>query len=333
MAALGSKTLRVLAYLDSIEDRFVVVKDAHILDEKGNPIAYSTVRYAITNLIAIHAILHKEQFVRGAIRGVKYELNEDVVQAMYDIFPELLREKTTYVQNEHQDYHQNWQQVEHQHWHQPNLRLSSSSSLEKRIKTTATSEVPEIAKCDEGPSEAPEAKKSSKLTSHPEYSFWRQQGLAQKQIESWKSEFELSEELLDTYLRWASWAIDAENKKGDEGKKIESPQNWFYHMLKRTGAYPKPVDYVSYEEKKLIAQREALEEKERIAKQQAELHTRELELEIGRLADEIIEQGDSHELYAQATDGVGAFILRSPNRALLRSIVQSKLRKMFGVDG
>ena len=96
-------------------------------------------------------------------------------------------------------------------------------------------------------------KLDSKLTTKtvnlddPELLWWTDQGLTNTQTISWLDQFRMKPEELALSLRFARFDA-AVNGIKPNGKPIENPQNWFYTILKRAGAYPRPKNYKSVHE-------------------------------------------------------------------------------------
>lgn len=81
----------------------------------------------------------------------------------------------------------------------------------------------------------------------PELLWWMDQGLTNTQTISWLDQFRMKPEELAQSLRFARFDA-AVNGIKPSGKTIENPQNWFYTILKRAGAYPRPKNYKSVHE-------------------------------------------------------------------------------------
>ena len=60
----------------------------------------------------------------------------------------------------------------------------------------------------------------------------------------------------------------------EKSKPIENVFNWFFKILEKTGGYPKPKGYKSFREKKIKAEYQIAEQKEKEAKELHELYQR-----------------------------------------------------------
>ncbi len=100
----------------------------------------------------------------------------------------------------------------------PYHAFSSSSSLEQKLTTVDLTD--------------------------PELQWWADQGLTRKQIISWLDQFRMKTEELAQSLRFARYDAVL-NEIKPNGKPIENPQNWFYTILRRAGAYQRPKNYKS----------------------------------------------------------------------------------------
>jgi len=90
--------------------------------------------------------------------------------------------------------------------------------------------------------------------------------VTQKQFQAWLEEFNLTAEILVTYLDRCRFEM-VELEKGTNLKK-GSAVNWFYGvMTKRGGSYPEPQNYKSIQELKLEEDKKILANLERIAKE------------------------------------------------------------------
>lgn len=113
---------------------------------------------------------------------------------------------------------------------------------------------------------------------NPDMGYWIQKGLTQKQFVEWMKVGDCSAENLLQYLSYCKFEmVDLEMEKQ---KPVENVFNWFFRILQKTGSYPKPNGYKSHQEKQLELEREAIQEKERLAKESEELYRRKIEAQI-----------------------------------------------------
>ena len=102
----------------------------------------------------------------------------------------------------------------------------------------------------------------------PEMGYWQLEPniVTQKQFDDWLAEFELTPDLLVTYLdRCRFEMVDF----GKESNLKKSAINWFYGVMKkRGGSYPEPQGYKSIQEIKLEEEKKILTKLEEIAVEQ-----------------------------------------------------------------
>lgn len=124
---------------------------------------------------------------------------------------------------------------------------SSSSSFSLQNETTTAPEAfGEIQKA---------------LQTHPEMGYWRQKGLTEKQVAEWMKVADCGLERMLAYLSYCRFEmveLDLERTKP-----IHDVFNWFFKILERSGQYRKPKGYQSHMDRKLAAERQAIEEKKR----------------------------------------------------------------------
>lgn len=82
--------------------------------------------------------------------------------------------------------------------------------------------------------------------SEPELLYWVEQGLTEKQIKTWLTQFQMHPEDLSQSLRFARFDFVENQKKQDsKGVLIESPIGYFFGVLKNAGRYARPANYRS----------------------------------------------------------------------------------------
>ena len=114
------------------------------------------------------------------------------------------------------------------------------------------------------------------LSSHPELGYWRHKGLTEKQMSEWIKITGNLENLIQSlcYCRFDMVDLDQE-----QSKPIDNVFNWFFKIIEKAGAYPKPKGYKSFEDKQIEQERAALEEKEKRITELRSLSRKKWELE------------------------------------------------------
>lgn len=149
-----------------------------------------------------------------------------------------------------------------------------SSSLEKR---STTEDLENLLKTD------------------PELGYWQDKGLHPQQIVSWMEEIRMSEALMIQSLKHCRF--DMIDNNFEESKPVQNVFNWFYSIIRKTGHYPKPTGYLSWNEKMLQIEKALLEEKEAENRQMEDLRIRKYTLEVDRKFQEMMNdpQGDTYK--------------------------------------
>jgi len=150
-----------------------------------------------------------------------------------------------------------------------NDRLLSSSSFFLNKETTTNKTITEFQ-------------------NNPEFGYWRQKGLAEKQIKGWQKEFNISQELILQYLCYCRF--DMMDNDIEKKKPIQNVFNYFYKTMEKAGAYPQPKSYKSFQEKKLEEEKSLILKKEQMAKRAAELYKKKIKTERDREFWEMNEQ-------------------------------------------
>jgi len=161
----------------------------------------------------------------------------------------------------------------------PHHALSSSSSLEQKLTA-----------------------KTVDLTD-PELQWWADQGLASKQIISWLDQFRMKTEELAQSLRFARFDAVV-NEIKPNGKPIENPQNWFYTILRRAGAYQRPKNYKSIYE---IRANELEEQQRRDETARLKIWEAEIEDKFSELMND-----QENPLFQELLDSVNDFAKDNP---------------------
>jgi hypothetical protein len=120
----------------------------------------------------------------------------------------------------------------------------------------------------------------------PEMGYWLDTGLQERHALAWRKEFEIEPDLLRMQLSWARWDL-VENKKEDG---IQNIINWLYGILRRTGGcYPRPVNYLSPEERRL---RDLEAESKFRETAREKIRKAEIDLEFQKILDD--QEGDKY---------------------------------------
>lgn len=133
-----------------------------------------------------------------------------------------------------------------------------------------------------------------KLETHPELGYWRQKGLSTKQVEQWIKIADSSLENMIQYLCYCRFEMVDLGR--EESEPIKDVFNWFFRIIERTGGYPKPKEYQSYQKKQLAAERELVEQKEKEAQETQELFLRKIKAERDKAFYDMMNNSDG-ELY------------------------------------
>ncbi len=158
--------------------------------------------------------------------------------------------------------------------------------------------------------------KEADIFEDPELKFWRGEGVTERQVKNWMSEFQLSREEIVLSLRYGRFDV---LERGD----VQNSANWFYKIVTKNGFYPKPANYRSLIEIKA----EALQQQQTRDKEaKARLDAAEFETYFQTfLAD------PEAELYRELLSQVSAFSLeqlkegeKMPTEIELRELLKNQ---------
>ena len=146
----------------------------------------------------------------------------------------------------------------------------------------------------------------------PELKYWRGKGLKSQLVDTWAAEFSLSHGDIVESLCYAAFDLidnDLENKK-----KIRNPLDWLYGILKKSGFYPKPINYKSHLEKQIEREKERLAEikarTEELATLRKEIANQEHNLKFEEmLADE------GSDLFTQCFEKIPSFVKKANKKS------------------
>lgn len=126
----------------------------------------------------------------------------------------------------------------------------------------------------------------------PELKFWKGEGVTEKQVQNWMTEFQLSHDEIVMSLRYGRFDI---LERGD----VNNSANWFYKILTRNGFYPKPANYRSLPEIKAEA---LIQQQERDREARLKIEAVEFEAKF----QAFLEDSDS-PIFKELFDKIGSF--------------------------
>jgi|GEM_PF-4788806 len=119
------------------------------------------------------------------------------------------------------------------------------------------------------------------LNNNPELGYWRQKKITSKQIITWMKTADCNLNTIIQYLCYCRFEmVDLDFEKS---KPIENVFNWLFKILEKTGGYPKPKGYKSFQEKKIKTEYQIAEQKEKEAKELHELYRRKVKAEQDKI--------------------------------------------------
>ena len=115
------------------------------------------------------------------------------------------------------------------------------------------------------------------LSENSEMGYWRQKQITSKQISKWMEIADCDIDMIIQYLCYCRFEmVDLDLEKS---KPIKNVFNWFFKILEKTGGYPKPKGYKSFQDKKIAIERELIEKQENEALELKKLYQRKIEAE------------------------------------------------------
>lgn len=143
---------------------------------------------------------------------------------------------------------------------------------------------------------------------HPEYAFWREQHVGTRQIAHWMEEFGIDALLMDDYLRWCAHDLGVAGRTDRNGAPIDNAQNWFYGLLKRTGAYPRPSGYKSHEERRTEQLEAARAEREALARRNETVLEQNALAELQEAFASVMQEGETNATYRELREQLPPFV-------------------------
>lgn len=224
---LSKRQKEVFHYLVSIGDH-AFIQATHASQVTGIPLP--TIRKILRDFRDKNFLKYK-RYQQGGKKGIVYELNPELKEELLaaaekePVTVSVIKPSVTGSVTSHN---------------------SSSSFSFHTEKTTTTAEAQQIRKM---------------LQTHPEMGYWRQKGLTEKQVAEWMKVADCGLDRMASYLSYCRYEmveLDLE-----QSKPIHDVFNWFFKILERSGQYRKPRGYLSHTERKLEAERKAIEEKKK----------------------------------------------------------------------
>jgi len=240
---ISEKQSTILYYLCTRRRNFTNRK----IISKATHIAHGTVKDSISVLKEKGFLKSTKVKRHGTTSGFEYFLNLELCEAYFR------RNSGNSFSPLNQPFDQPPDQSSNRSSDRPMPSFSSSSFSEKT--TTENAGFFETAK---GHTENAEIETIRNiLEKHPELGYWRQKKLTPKQIFSWMKS---SGNSLDTMVQYLCYCrFEMIELEFEKNKSIRNVFNWFFRLLERTGGYPKPNGYRSFEEKKIEEKREIIQ--------------------------------------------------------------------------
>jgi len=147
------------------------------------------------------------------------------------------------------------------------------------------------------------------LSENFEMGYWRQKKLTAKQIIKWMEIAKCNIDNIIQYLCYCRFEmVDLDLEKS---KPIENVFNWFFRILEKTGGYPKPKGYKSFQEKKIEVERQIVKQKEKEAQEIRELHQRKIKAEQDKKFWNMMNDPEG-ELFKKCFEKINSFQKRKP---------------------
>ncbi|MFI3272145.1 MAG: hypothetical protein R3Y11_08610 [Pseudomonadota bacterium] len=358
-ASLGDVAKVLFAHLIAMEKNVLNMKRLRLYNHNNLPIPYTSIRTAWTRLKTLKIISHSARHDIGKEKGVLFQLDGVYTFAFQKLYPHMLVRVRA-----GQNMGQSAQLSTELHAGlsaglSSGLSVEQGSQLSPQLSTQLHAELnpqqgaylstqlnPQVSSqsgtqlhTQQGTqlhtqvTSIPEIPKT-KLEGHPEYAFWRDCGLTQTQCTRWKEEFGLDDLLLDNYLRWCAHDVGHDERKDKNGKTISNPANWFYTIMKKAGAYPKPEGYQSHEEKIFLVRESLLKEQAALHARQNDLRAQEERQEAEALFAAFLEEGESSQQFHELCAKISPFLYenRHTRRRLFENALRTEYFAFLGID-
>ncbi|MDL1978332.1 MAG: PT domain-containing protein [Deltaproteobacteria bacterium] len=142
------------------------------------------------------------------------------------------------------------------------------------------------------------------LNVEPELGYWRDKGLTAKQLQGWLKTAQCPLGNMIQYLCYCRFELVDMNI--EKSKPVKNAFNWFFRILEKTGGYPKPKGYKSFEQKQLETEHAIISEREKQAKEAKYLYQRKIVAEQDKGFWEMMNSPES-ELYRRCFDSLNSF--------------------------
>ena len=124
------------------------------------------------------------------------------------------------------------------------------------------------------------------LNSHPELEYWRKKGLTSKQIKQWMKAAECDSDIMIRYLCYCRYEMEITGL--ETSKPVHNVFNWFFKIIEKTGHYPKPKGYKSFQELKNEQERLILRDQKKEAEMAEKIYRERLEIERRKIFFEMM---------------------------------------------
>jgi hypothetical protein len=139
------------------------------------------------------------------------------------------------------------------------------------------------------------------IANNPELGYWKQKGLTAKQASNWMNQFNLEFGVLIESLCYCRFEMVDNDRENSEP--IADVMNWFFRMIERIGAYPKPKNYKSHRERQIEREKQRVDEIKRQAGQLKKLRQQALIAQAELDFEQILQDPKSDE-YKQCLEKI-----------------------------
>lgn len=289
--SLGENPKRLLAIMIAIEKRWICLNRIPLHAQNGAIMTYPSKRTALKRLTNLGFVLSRKKKDFGTNKGLTYTLDEALCETFQALFPDVVEHARTLLREEHSEG-QSEDQCEDQSQGQSESRSECFPYTSSSIKILTTMSLGDIRTLYE---------------KHPEYAFWRERNVEARQIAHWMEEFGIDALLMDNYLRWCAYDLGVGGRTDRNGAPIDNAQNWFYGLLKRTGAYPRPSGYKSCEELRTEQLEAARAEREALARRNETLLEQNALAELQKKFSAIMAEGEMNTMYRELREQLPSF--------------------------
>jgi hypothetical protein len=167
----------------------------------------------------------------------------------------------------------------------------------------------------------------SVISTSPDLRYWHEKGLTAKQFNTWLDTAQCGPETLTQYLAW--FAFDATENGIEESKKILNVFNWFFRILKKSGAYPKPGNFKSHTDRMLAQERELVEQEAAKLKELQQLREQKAQIVIDTEYETMISDPEC-ELYQECLKALNKYQRKGKafDEAMKRAFVEKHEKRL-----